>query len=1002
MTSIVTDLAGRVVSTISAVGSFYNDINPSTLSGAIDVVVVEHETGELHCSPFHVRFGKLQLLRPSEKVVEVSVNGKPTDLEMKVGDAGEAFFVVEAENPVPSEYATSPIQLALSPQEEPIEQFSLNDARSARSSSPEPPVLMASEMGTGATTQGSSHRHVRASSDMTALTMSNAHGIAVHQGHDGANSTSVAISMQSTRGPPIEYPTSDSGIDDPTALGHGRGPLSDGVPDFDSSKVMGTSPSNGWSWSWGGLPEKRTDQKGWDKDDASDVLPGLDERGMTHKTRDQVVAQDHLRVRASSPALRSTYQSGSASKPPMSTMPPGVATTVTANASMPMAIPGSRMPSQPTPSAMSPSSPDDGLSMSVSEKIDSYLAGLPQSPPTRPLSPDPMSILQKTADDSLVDALAIQTGVVIAQTPAASATTPAAPDGAALGSSTTPSAQSAVAATPAEAGPMKLELSLCGQIKELRTATPQAADIIFKKQLVSFEAFCDNPAIVSDPNLVVRVVGHYASWSSIAPVLLAQTAFGKPLTEEGIRKAVLGMRTLNNQASSSSLASSAAAAGGTDARRYSFGQGLRSWWGRSGSTVAQPDAGKRVGDAAGMDKDARRSVNNLAGPEAAGAPSLSPTTQPMRVSSIKHRYAKSLRLTSDQLKSLNLHHGNNTISFTVTTKLQGKATCTANIFYWMQDDKVVISDIDGTITKSDVLGHMFTMVGRDWTHAGVANLYTNINKNGYKFLYLTSRAIGQAGYTRDYLKKVEQDRYQLPEGPVIMSPDRLLRAFTREVILRKPEEFKIACLRDIKRLFGDRTPFYGGFGNRITDALSYRSVEVPSSRIFTIDPTGEVKLELMSNFKSSYIKLNDVVDQMFPPLSRSLEGEFTDWSYWRSELPEIKIDVGGSKTHHVPPPPDENVEDSDDDEEDDFDDEDGDSDEEDFDEHAPDAKGANAASGAKTVHKMPSAGAGAGAAPAAAKVHAAKPDAVDADDDDEQLLEQQEAERLAAMKNTPF
>lgn len=71
------------------------------------------------------------------------------------------------------------------------------------------------------------------------------------------------------------------------------------------------------------------------------------------------------------------------------------------------------------------------------------------------------------------------------------------------------------------------------------------------------------------------------------------------------------------------------------------------------------------------------------------------------------------------------------------------------------------------------------MVGKDWTHSGVANLYTKIVKNGYKVLYLTSRAIGQADTTREYLKKVEQGQYQLPEGPVIMSPDRLMQALHR-------------------------------------------------------------------------------------------------------------------------------------------------------------------------------------------------------------------------------
>jgi phosphatidate phosphatase LPIN len=75
--------------------------------------------------------------------------------------------------------------------------------------------------------------------------------------------------------------------------------------------------------------------------------------------------------------------------------------------------------------------------------------------------------------------------------------------------------------------------------------------------------------------------------------------------------------------------------------------------------------------------------------------------------------------------------------------------------------------------------------------------------------------------------------------------------------MRKPELFKMACLRDIQRLFGDsaRNPFYAGFGNRITDALSYRSVNVPSARIFTIDSSGEVKMELLelAGYKSSCV-----------------------------------------------------------------------------------------------------------------------------------------------------
>lgn len=111
--------------------------------------------------------------------------------------------------------------------------------------------------------------------------------------------------------------------------------------------------------------------------------------------------------------------------------------------------------------------------------------------------------------------------------------------------------------------------------------------------------------------------------------------------------------------------------------------------------------------------------------------------------------------------------------------------------------------------------------------------------------------------------------------------------------MRKPEVFKMACLRDIQRLFGGPThnPFYAGFGNRITDALSYRSVSVPSSRIFTIDSTGEVKMELLelAGYKSSYIHMTDLVDQMFPPINRKWAAEFTDFNYWRPPIQDFPL-----------------------------------------------------------------------------------------------------------------
>jgi phosphatidate phosphatase LPIN len=113
-----------------SVSKTWNSINPATLSGAIDVIVVEQEDGSLACSPFHVRFGKFSLLRPSEKKVEFKVNDVKQDYAMKLGDGGEAFFVFETTAAIPEALQTSPVvSPESSPQAQPVpEQPALEEA----------------------------------------------------------------------------------------------------------------------------------------------------------------------------------------------------------------------------------------------------------------------------------------------------------------------------------------------------------------------------------------------------------------------------------------------------------------------------------------------------------------------------------------------------------------------------------------------------------------------------------------------------------------------------------------------------------------------------------------------------------------------------------------------------------------------------------------------------------------------------------------------------------
>lgn len=49
--------------------------------------------------------------------------------------------------------------------------------------------------------------------------------------------------------------------------------------------------------------------------------------------------------------------------------------------------------------------------------------------------------------------------------------------------------------------------------------------------------------------------------------------------------------------------------------------------------------------------------------------------------------------------SLKLREGLNDITFSITTQYQGTCRCEGTIYLWNWDDKIIISDIDGTITK---------------------------------------------------------------------------------------------------------------------------------------------------------------------------------------------------------------------------------------------------------------------------------------------------------------
>ncbi|GAA6018276.1 hypothetical protein JCM11491_005138 [Sporobolomyces phaffii] len=956
---------------VSKAVQYYKDINPATLTGAIDVIVVERATEvpgqvELACSPFHVRFGKLSVLRPVDKKVRISVNDERVPFYMKVGETGEAFFVFETEADVPESLQTSPLSGPVSDdgqgdqgEVEPLDldapamgktESSVGEADEDQLFTPtpsHPSSPSSSRYASLSSTQlGSPTGTLRTIPQLAHITPQpssyNIHEPEQMDGHvdvGEANETAEKKSAHAIPGPITRAFEKAAGML-PVAAGGVGHELRDAQIKHDLKKDVGAQSDKPAKLARQASddPKGRKAEIGQMDRNVAEDLAGMsiqDEKASS--TGDEVIKaarKQNADVEAilggasgtgHAMSLDGSRSSVDFSMRPLPTGPTeidkatgkvlrnaageevGVAPENTGALMLDMSgykvdkekeakeeEVDRRLGEELAPSAL-------GIDSKAEKEIISFTQALLQStdPTTLANFFDPAGDEESPSDPSIppldldAESISSERKVPTPRSRHSSRASSPPPRPVSISSLQSLHAESDIAPSPDDgvfhASPKQFslkiggrvhvfELSLCGS--EEFGHDPRSADRAFLEQQVTFNQFMEQSELTENPDLVVKYAGRYLTWDNASPVLASLSVYRRSLVDHPEHHRHVDQTSKRS------------------------GRGWSLWWGRNRNS-------NNLGDSA--------STASLPGSETSPptSPPMSPPDSPRSVPTsdptpfepaasspppqvheddfppedhTKH-YAKTLRLTSDQLKALKLNKGMNTISFSVRSSYSGYATCTSRIFLWEGDYQVVISDIDGTITKSDALGHVFTMIGRDWTHLGVAKLYTDISRNGYKMMYLTSRAIGQADTTREYLKGIKQNGFQLPEGPVIMSPDRLMTSLHREVIMRKPEVFKMACLRDIQRLFGERSPFYAGFGNRITDALSYRSVDIPSSRIFTIDSNGEVKMELLelAGYKSSYIHMTDLVDQMFPPINRSTAPDFTDFNYWRAPLPQIDL-----------------------------------------------------------------------------------------------------------------
>ncbi|XP_029686277.1 phosphatidate phosphatase LPIN2 isoform X1 [Takifugu rubripes] len=903
----VGQLAGQVLVTVK---ELYKGINQATLSGCIDVVVVRQRDGTYQCSPFHVRFGKLGVLRSKEKVIDIEVNGEPVNLHMKLGDNGEAFFVQESEQQnqlVPAHLATSPI-----PTESHLFWISEVEQRTAKieddvadpDDPPEPLSTLATKkkkrrrkkhkgdprreeltppisVPPAAAAAASTSSVTGQNEEIFEMDLSSDEEAATHVSRSPSVSTlrDVDPKLPTARNNLDGYPLSDG--DWPTDEGHG---LSQAFsPKSDSELVVRPSESllraeSHMQWTWGEFPETTRVSKKEKPEPVKTVTITPSEN-------------THFRVILSSEAMQNETEVGKedgGSAPECTVVKPEPRTPITHVTSM------DPLPSVSSMSSLSPILPTESVDVISPNVSTSTPSGSQhsESPSKKKDKSVPKRSQHQGPEDIYLDDLNVLEPDVAARYFPKSESEAAAKHWIDSGMRSGSQSPQSVGSAAADSGTECLSdsasdlpdvtLSLCGGLTENAEISKER----FMEHMITYLEFAENPAIIDNPNLVVKIGNRYYNWTLAAPLILSLQAFQKNLpkaTEEAWVKEKMQKKS----------------------GRWWF------WRKRADSTVKQSETKHETKEESQLEGEgASITQDKLSLQPKTGDSSSDEESKEVSAASCQERlqpvdreqhpspytYRKSLRLSSDQIASLKLKEGPNDVTFSITTQYQGTCRCEGTIYLWNWDDKVIISDIDGTITKSDVFGQILPQLGKDWTHQGIAKLYHSVAENGYKFLYCSARAIGMADMTRGYLQWVNDGGTILPRGPLMLSPSSLFSAFHREVIEKKPEIFKIECLTDIKNLFQhNKQPFYAAFGNRTNDVFAYKEVGVPLCRIFTVNPKGELIQEQTKGNKSSYGRLSELVEHVFPLLSKEqneafVMPEFSSFCYWRQPIPVIDLD----------------------------------------------------------------------------------------------------------------
>ncbi|GLD99915.1 hypothetical protein PINS_up008643 [Pythium insidiosum] len=188
----------------------------------------------------------------------------------------------------------------------------------------------------------------------------------------------------------------------------------------------------------------------------------------------------------------------------------------------------------------------------------------------------------------------------------------------------------------------------------------------------------------------------------------------------------------------------------------------------------------------------------------------------------------------------------------------------SRLYLWGPNESIVVADLDGTLTISDVEGHIRTLrLGQyDFLHKGACDFFTKLHELNLRIVYLTARPLDWASASRTHLENAKQAIHSLPPGPLITNSNGLTGALLTEVVNKNPHVFKIQVMNEIQLTLihagrvVEQPVFVAGFGNRPTDVLAYEQVGIDPALIFLIDPYSCLKATTDPRIYESYADPN--------------------------------------------------------------------------------------------------------------------------------------------------